>query len=693
MININLQQQLKSLNENQKRAVLHLDKPLFVVAGAGTGKTNTLTTKIAYLIESVNVNPENILALTFTNKAAKEIRERVNNLIFPKQTGSWLYTFHAFALRILRSHAESLNIGYSNDFTIIDEDDAAKILKEIIDSLQDILVENYKPRMMKNLISNHKTNIEKLVEEDHFLIYEKYRDELIRNNLMDFDDLIVYVHKLITKDTKILNQYQNQFKYILVDEFQDTDILQYQIIKALNSPNTFVVGDPDQSIYAFRGARYENNENFVKDFEAEVIVLDLNYRSTNNILNKANQLIKYNSDRTTEKDLRSDLGLGNEVVISNFNNGNEEVEAVVREINKLKYSGNYNYSDFAILYRNNALSRLFEHELTRHQIPYMVYGGLSFYERKEVKDFLAYLQVIVSEKSDFFFKRIVNVPSRKIGKVTINKLEQFALKSNMTMFNAIDYVTTLNDATVKRLKEFKELILKMRQEIKTLDNLAKVVDIIYYETNYNDLLKSEASEVADDRRANIFELKNVFYEANHALEHDNLSKIKSVLDDLALMTSLDNSDSIDTVKISTVHQVKGLEFDVVFIVALEEETFPNFRVFGDPTKLNEERRLLYVGMTRARKRLYLSFADTRYVFGQLKYNLPSIFINEIKRAETKLESQNNNALYKTGDVVEHQAFGKGIVITTIGDVIQIAFNHEYGIKKINASFKGMKKVS
>ena len=376
----NLEKQLNTLNDKQKKAVVHNGSPLFVVAGAGTGKTNTLTTKIAYLIHKENVNPENILAVTFTNKAAREIRERVNGLISPMETGSWLYTFHAFALRILREHAVDLNIGYDNKFTIIDDDDANKIIKEAIDFFK-LDTNRFKPRALKSLISKHKTKMDFLIESEEIDVYERYQSELIRNGLMDFDDLIVYTERLFRTNEKVLKHYQDMFEHVLIDEFQDTDRMQYSIIKLLNKNNTFVVGDPDQSIYGFRGARYENNEKFVKEFNAEVIVLDLNYRSTNKILNFANKSISNNLNRPTTKDLVSELGEGFDVEVREFSTNQEEVTFVTNQLIRLADRG-IKLDDIAILYRNNALSRSFEHSLNQYGIPYVIYGGISFYERK-----------------------------------------------------------------------------------------------------------------------------------------------------------------------------------------------------------------------------------------------------------------------------------------------------------------------
>lgn len=692
---VDLNKQLNTLNEKQLKAVKHTGSPLFVVAGAGTGKTNTLTTKIAYLIEKLEVNPENILAVTFTNKAAREIRDRVNSLIFPKQIGSWLYTFHAFALRILRTHASDLEIGYSNDFKIIDEDDATKIVKEAIDKLE-LDTSKYKPRAIRSLISKHKTKIDYLIETEEIDIYEIYQKELIRNGLMDFDDLLVYTERIFRTKPEILKIYQNNFKYILVDEFQDTDKIQYSIIRLLNSKNTFVVGDPDQSIYAFRGARYENNENFIKDFDADVVVLDLNYRSTTKILDFANKVISNNFNRTTSKDLVSELGEGFDVNVREFYSNLDEVNFVTNELIRLVDRG-IKPDEIAILYRNNALSRSFEHSLNTYGIPYVIYGGISFYERKEVKDILAYINVLVSGFSDFYLKRIINVPARKLGKITVEKLEAYARNNHMSMLDAIPYLDNVNAPTKKRLLEFREMIINLREEILEVSNLVEIVDLVVKKTNYNDVLANEAEEIAKERRDNIYELKNVFYEANDN-SGNNLEKIKLTLDNIALMTSVDNKDSENTVKLATIHQVKGLEFKVVFVVSLENDIFPNFRSTIEERKMEEERRLFYVAITRAKERLYLTHAKERFLFGQVSYQTRSIFLDEVLKdlnKETEIKkvptTKDNNSLYKAGDVIIHNTFGKGVVINVKDKAVLIAFSHEHGIKTISETFKGMRK--
>lgn len=687
---------LKQLNENQLKAVEFIGKPLFVVAGAGTGKTNTLTTKIAYLIKELNVDPNNILGVTFTNKAAKEIRERINEMIYPSQMGSWLYTFHAFCLRILREHAANLNMGYKNDFTVVDDIDSRDLIKEVLNKLN-ISNSNISTGEAKHFISNHKMEIEKLYDDEKLDIYNLYQEELIKNNLMDFDDLIKNVHTLFSENEKVLKKYQNIFKYVLVDEFQDTDKLQYEIIKLINSKNTFVVGDPDQSIYSFRGARYDNNKLFIDEFNAEVIQLDLNYRSTNNILKLANKLISNNTNRTETNDLKSKLGLGKNPVIERFNNDLSEADYVVSKINSLILKG-YKYKDIAVLYRNNALSRVYEHKFMQANIPYVIYGGISFYQRKEVKDILAYLKLVVDNNNDFFFKRVVNRPRRGLGNVTISKLESYSQMNNISMFEAIDLVD-LPKRAINGLKEFKKIILNIKNKINELENIKDIINVIYDESNYELELDKDSPEVKQNRIENINELKTVFSLANSNYSGTNLDKIKETLDELALFTDQEKqTDDINTTKLSTVHQVKGLEFKVVFVVGVEEEIFPNHRSIIDKNKLEEERRLFYVAITRAEEKLFISSSQQRNLYGRLSLMYESRFIKEIinfnfepVKIKEKTNETLNNTNFKVGDVLTHVSFGKGIIVSINKDILTIAFNKEFGIKQIKSTFKGLKK--
>src|SRR5690554_1227818 len=694
-----LKKKLHNLNKEQLKAVKHEGSPLFVVAGAGTGKTNTLTMRIAYLVQQKQVNPSSILAVTFTNKAAAEIRTRVDNLIHPFQMGSWLLTFHAFGLRIFRSHAEDLKIGYNNSFTVIDEADSKDLIKECINKLN-LDSKEYKLGEIKDFISSYKMKQISNYYDDVFIeIYDKYQEELVKNQLMDFDDLIRNVYNLFKNNEDILKIYQNQFEHILIDEFQDTDKLQYEIIKMLKNENVFVVGDPDQSIYQFRGARYENNENFIKEFNAEVVVLNQNYRSTNNILKTANSLIEHNSKRTTEKDLVSDLGEGRPVNIATLETDFEEVDYIIFEINKLIRKG-YNYSDIAILYRNNALSRGFEHKFVLNDIPYLIYGGFSFYQRREVKDILAYLKLVMDTNNDFFFKRIVNTPKRSIGDKTVEKIEEYSIDNNISMFDAIDKID-LPTRTLNNLKEFKEVILSIKDEIKHLDNVRQVVDLIYDKSNYREVLEKETEEVRNDRLDNIEELKTVFNLSNY-YEGNNYDKIQRTLDELALITDRDtNFENKDGVILSTVHQVKGLEFKAVFVVALEEDIFPNHRAGFDRSLIDEERRLFYVAITRAKELLYLTHVNRRRLYGRFEYNLPSQFLKEIrkkdeisKRNNQAIEKSSNNKVntnYKDGDVVNHDEFGRGIIVEIKGKVLTIAFGLPHGIKRISATHHSLEK--
>lgn len=689
-----LEKQLQDLNKEQLEAVKFQGSPLFVVAGAGTGKTKTLTMRIAYLVKVLNVNPNNILGVTFTNKAAGEIRQRVNNVIYPFQMGSWLQTFHAFGLRILRTHAVDLKLGYDNDFNVIDEVESKALVKEAMDELN-IDKDDIKLGEAKDFISSYKMELIDFYYDDKFFdIYKLYHQKLIKNQLMDFDDLIKNVYILFKNNQEVLNKYQNLFEHILIDEFQDTDIIQYKIIKLLNNPHTFVVGDPDQSIYEFRGARYENNEAFLKDFKAETIILNQNYRSTNNILKTANSLIKYNRNRTTEKDLTSNLGLGDPVSIATLDTDFEEVDYVSFEINKLLRKG-LEYENIAVLYRNNVLSRNFEHKFMQFDIPYIIYGGISFYQRKEVKDILAYLKLVMDKENNFFFKRIVNTPKRSLGDTTIKKLEDFSEENNLSMFEAIDKVN-LPTRALNNLKDFKNIINTIESGINDLENIRDVVELIYLTSNYELALQSETDEVKENKIENINELKTVFSLANNK-QGNNCEKIKEALDELALFTDREvNYQNKNSVILSTVHQVKGLEFDAVFIVGMEDGIFPNHRANFEETKIAEERRLFYVAITRAKKYLYITNTQRRRLYGRFEYSRPSEFLNEIRTVEkvkprVQLKPKTNNEKFVLSDIVIHDDFGRGIIVEIKGEILTIAFNMPHGIKKILATHPSIKK--
>lgn len=687
---------LTTLNESQLKAVIHPDGPLFVVAGAGTGKTKTLTSRIAYLIMN-GVEPSHILAVTFTNKAAREMKSRVVDMTGPHAMRVWLFTFHAFGLQILRRHIAELPYGYRPNFNVIDEDDAKKIIAEQIKDIG-LDIKHFSVKAIRNLISLYKSRrMPEFERTDEEKIYKRYQEYLRENQLLDFDDLLIYTLELFEYHKTIREYYQTYFEHILVDEFQDTDKIQYELLKilGLHHKNVFVVGDPDQSIYAFRGANYENARLFESDFGAKQVLLEQNYRSTNQILKAANQLINYNFNRPAAKNLESDLGFGEAPIYHHTQTDLKESFFVVNEIQRLHQLG-YAYDDMAVLYRNNALSRLFEDSFIKAGIPYIIYGGISFYERKEIKDALAYIRLTLDTSQDFYFKRIVNVPKRSIGLVSIQKLELRAKELGVPMFDAIEY-TDLTPSSKKSLLDFKNLILTMQEDFSHMFELAQIMPYIMNKTGYLDMLRAENDEIADDRINNLKELQTVFVRGDMYYEGSFVEKINELLDQIALYTDLDQDvEEFDHVKLATYHQVKGLEFRVVFMVVMEENIFPSDRSLMNPSDMEEERRIAYVGITRAKEKLYMSYADQRLVYGSIRYSYPSRFIQEsrIKVDEPKTVYQNENIsnLLKTGDHVDHNVFGRGVVITVVDDVATIAFAMPHGIKKILESHPAIKKI-
>ncbi len=686
---------LKDLNKQQFEAVTHDVGSVFVIAGAGTGKTRTLTMRIAYLIAQ-GYDPSRILAVTFTNKAAKEMKTRVIDMVGPSASQVWMYTFHAFGLQILRKHIHLLPYGYLLNFNIMDEEDVKVIIKEVIKSLN-LEPKDYSMKHLRHIISLYKTRrldaFEFNDEENIYLGYVRYLRE---HQFVDFDDLILYTQELLKTNDDIRTYYQQYFEHILIDEFQDTDVIQYDIIKMLgiSHKNVFVVGDPDQSIYAFRGSHYANNQKFLKEFSASQIILDQNYRSTNDILHAANLLINHNQNRILGKSLKSELGQGKQVYFYTAQNDYQETYFVIDEIRKLKREG-AEYHDIAILYRNNALSRIFEDALIKEGLPYKIYGGISFYERKEIKDAIAYIHVILDPIENFYLKRIINVPRRGIGQTTIAKLEAHAREEGLSMFDAIDTVN-INGKSKQALLEFKEIIESIQtsiQDITHLDEfLASVLDI----SGYMDMLKADHDEMSEDRISNLKELVTVFKRSEGYYEGNTKQKVQQLLDQIALYTSLDKSSDDESIILSTIHQVKGLEFRAVFMVVMEEGIFPSDFSLVDPRELEEERRVCYVGVTRAKRNLYISHAQRRMVYGQFKMNFASRFLKEMKQ-EKKVEDsisssvQQQKTYLSKGDKVTHTVFGDGVVITMDEDVATIAFPAPHGIKKIVENHPALKK--
>lgn len=687
----------KGLNNHQKEAVNALEGAVAVVAGAGSGKTRTLTYRIANMIEK-NIFPSSILAVTFTNKAAREMKERVVDLIGPQGFAPTISTFHSFCARFLRDEVEHLGEPYTRHYLILDEDDSKQVIRDTVKELN-LDPNRYNSNRLKDYFSKVKNGLYDSLEYEEEKVFIKYNEYLKSNNSMDFDDLLNFTLKILREKEQVLTYYQEQFKYILVDEFQDTNIIQYELIRLLGNKykNVFIVGDPDQSIYGFRGANYENYTFFLRDFKPRVIVLDENYRSTMHILNAANNLISNNRNRKTDKQLKSDLGLGPLVIKEVRESDKDEAYFVARAI-EILVSGGYQFKDIAVLYRSNAIGRIFEEAFLRYNIPYIIYGGISFFSRKEIKDMLSYIRLALFEHDNISLKRIINTPRRKIGNTTISKLESYAAIHHVSMYEAIDHLN-VGGQTKEALLEFKKLIKILREEINTVYDLTQVVDLTLQISGYEEMLRLEGNE-GKDRYDNIQELKSIFYNGSVDYKGTNLEKIEQILDDMALKTDLDLEDDKNTVKVATIHQVKGLEFKAVFMVALEETVFPS-DVSGSFTEIEEERRVAYVGVTRAKERLILSYAKQRFRFGQIQYNQPSRFIEDMdleQAKEKKMIVEKEPAPeyvideLKVGDSVVHEKYGKGVVVMKNEDITRVAFSIEFGIKLFTTGHQALKKI-
>lgn len=735
---------LELLNSEQKRAVLHTEGPLLILAGAGSGKTRVLTYRMAYLIDECDVNPWNILAITFTNKAAGEMRERVDRIVGYGSESIWVSTFHSMCVRILRRHIDRL--GFDQSFTIYDTEDQKTVMKDVCRRLQ-VDTKMYKERMLLNAVSHAKD--EYISPEEFRLnaqgdfrqekisqIYLEYQKELKKNNALDFDDLIVKTVELFQNCPDVLEYYQDRFRYIMVDEYQDTNSVQFKLVSILakKHQNLCVVGDDDQSIYKFRGANIGNILNFEKIFPNTcVIKLEQNYRSTQNILDAANGVIRNNCGRK-EKALWTENEKGEPIIFRHFQNAYEEAEYVTGEIRKKVQSQEAEYRDFAVLYRTNAQSRMFEEKFLLANIPYKIIGGVNFYSRKEIKDVLAYLKTIDNGKDDLAVHRIINVPKRGIGAVTINKVQAYADSVNISFFEALesaDRVPGLGKAILK-IQPFVHLIHELRLKLADL-TLEELIREILDRTGYDRDLKEEGTEEADARLDNIGELvsKAVAYE--EGAEHPRLSEF---LEEVALVADLDSLEDQDNrVLLMTLHSAKGLEFPYVCLAGMEDGIFPGYMsiVAEDPVEeMEEERRLCYVGITRAMKELMLTAVRVRMIRGENQYNQVSRFVREIpqellERASAvppvpKVQQPAGNTAftkareifrtktfdpqqfkvvkadrldYGVGDRVDHVKFGEGTVldITEGGRDYEVKVNFDRaGIKKMFASFAKLKKV-
>lgn len=654
-----------SLNPVQKEAVKHNKGPLLILAGAGSGKTRVLTHRIAYLIDECGVNPWNILALTFTNKAASEMRERVDHIVGYGSENIWVSTFHSTCVRILRRWID--HIGYDRSFTIYDGDDQKTLMREVCKFLE-IDTKNLKERTLLSAISSAKDElitpeeyelraIGDFVKSKYAAVYKEYQRRLRNNNALDFDDIIFKTVELFQTNKEALEYYQNRFKYIMVDEYQDTNTAQFKLISLLaNTKNDFgeiehnlcVVGDDDQSIYKFRGANIYNILNFEKEYpDTKVIKLEQNYRSTKNILNVANEVIQNNYGRK-DKSLWTDNDEGDFVEFSQFDTEYEEAENVVSDIyNKILNDG-VNYKDIAILYRTNAQSRIFEEKFILRNIPYKIVGGVNFYQRKEIKDLLSYLKTINNGLDDLAVKRIINIPKRGIGLTTIDRVDAFAANNDLSFYDALkhaDHIPSLGRG-LSKISPFVSLIEILKSKIASPDyTISDLINEIIDATGYVRELEAEGTDEATARIENVNELINkiVTYEENVAEE----PSLNEFLEEVALVADIDNlTETNNTVVLMTLHSAKGLEFPYVYMCGMEDGLFPSYMSItaDDQTEIEEERRLCYVGITRAMKKLHLSAARQRMLRGETQFNKPSRFIREIPR---ELLKQNSSSIART----------------------------------------------
>lgn len=714
---------LSNLNEMQQQAVLKTQGPLLILAGAGSGKTRVITTRIAYLIEQ-GVAPVNILAITFTNKAAKEMGSRVEDLIGNKAKFIQISTFHSFCSRILRTESEVID--YSNNFTIYDTSDKMSLIKTIMDTM------GIDKKMLDASTVARKISAAKdeLISPDDYIekynyeriggtigtIYKKYNHELQKNNAMDFDDLIYNTVFIFKNFPNILKKYQEQYKYIMVDEYQDTNYGQYILVNLLSKlhKNICVVGDDDQSIYGWRGADVKNILDFEKDYEnVTVIKLEQNYRSSSNIIDAAKKVIKNNGMRK-DKSIWTSSSSGEKIQVVELENDIKEATYVASQIEIQKHEHNLKYTDFAILYRANSLSRKFEEALSLHGIPYRVFGGLKFFDRMEVKDLIAYLKIIDNPDDDISLKRIINVPKRSIGAKSVEKLENYASQLNISLYDALQDAKEIlgNTKAQKSIAVFYEIIEQLKKYaifMPTSELFEKLIEVTGYTLEYEEIKSPENNARLD----NIGELKSLISEYEKTATDPTL---RIFLQEAVLSTDMDTSDGQnDYVSLMTMHSAKGLEFDTVFVAATEEGIFPSSRSVMDQIKIEEERRLFYVAITRAKRRLYITRANTRMFYGQTNYNMKSRFLDEIgeefaqqisevdknpylsseAEAVHKFASENSSLTdfymnkygmnraqqktLKTGAKVSHEKFGKGMIVGITGGKYSVLFD-KIGIK-------------
>lgn len=731
---------LNKLNDKQREAAMHTEGPLLILAGAGSGKTSTMTHRIAYMIKEKNVNPYNILAVTFTNKAAREMRDRVENLV---GTGLniWMLTFHSACLRILRSHAELL--GYGRDFAVYDPTDQKTLIKNITKEMN-IDNKRYNPAYFLGNISHCK---EKQISAKEYAaiygddikakmigdVYTEYDKRLKKNNAMDFDDLLLNTVRLFEKDEEVLIKYQNRFRYIMVDEYQDTNQIQYKFVKMIAEAhnNICVVGDDDQCIYQWRGADIRNILEFEKDFRgAKVVKLEQNYRSTGNILEAAHSVICNNRGRK-EKKLWTSREKGNKIIYFRAEDERDEAYFVASEINRMKTSDR-KYSDFAVLYRTNSQSRTFEEALSRRNIPYRVLGGLRYYDRKEIKDIMCYMRLVQNKADDLALVRIINEPKRGIGGKTLEKLQTLAAVRGESLFETLldrDVVNSLSSKASANIMMFTDIISSYSEEKDNL-KISDLYDGLLVKSGYLKALEEQNTLEAESRIENLMEFKSVIYD--YEKEDSNIS-LSEFMERIALLADVDNHDEDENaVVLMTMHSAKGLEFPFVFMPGLEDGLFPGWRAFDREDGLEEERRLCYVGITRARERLWMTSAAMRTLYGKTDYTRESQFLRELDkrliegdaifekknvgaadgsftngvteskpfkpfdqlkyaRQQTKEKVREVSESFEVGDTVSHPKFGRGTVTAFTGKTITVAFESGEE-KKLALGFAPIKKV-
>ena len=693
---------LEYLNDRQKEAVLYGDGPLLILAGAGSGKTSVLTKRVAYLIKERNVSPKNIVAITFTNKAAKEMKERIIKEVGKEGYDIQISTFHSFGLRIIKENYEKL--GYEKNFTIIDSDDSLTVVKKILKEMG-IDSTRFNPKFIKNQISSCKNEMvtpekyKNLVNDElsdiTYKVYKKYQDTLLRNNSLDFDDLLIKPIELFNKYKEVLENYQELFKYVFIDEYQDTNEAQYILSKMISAKykNICVVGDDAQSIYSWRGANFKNILNFEKDYKnAKVILLEQNYRSTKTILNAANSVIKNNINKK-DKNLWTDNSLGEKIKYVRTNDEKDEASYVTREIRNLVNNG-VSLDDIAVLYRTNAQSRTIEEGFLNSNIPYKIVGAFAFYSRKEIKDLLSYLKLIYNTKDDVSLMRIINYPKRKIGAKTIENLSMDAVLNGTSMFDVI--------SSGKEL-EFKKLILEMKEKSEVL-SLTETIDMVLDKSGIKSELESEHTLEADIRLENLNEFKSI---TKTFEEESGIASLEDFLNEVSLVSDVNDqkNDNSPKVTLMTIHAVKGLEYKYVFVIGMEENIFPHVNSCEEDGGIEEERRLCYVAITRAKEKLYLVNALRRMLYGKTSVNMPSRFINEIDKdlidaPEKKMvnmkfnkkEAFNDDNGLKTGDNVIHDIYGPGVVVNVDKSIATIAFKGQ-GIKKLMKNHKSITKIT